>query len=244
MSNPEEIKLMKNDVLQNIQASDKDDEKDFEIFQTKVEAVQKILEQMNSPDQNEQIEGLKEADRMLGNVNDVDNEDSFIVKYRDDRTVINKAAWKDETKVEMDQFTFMRQVEEDAKQRTETRRENEMIANNFRQLGNEAFRKQEYEKAINHYTKAIDHVKDSPILYCNRALTYIKLKLFKRAINDCDFVVNKLDEKNLRSWLYRATAYLNLHDDQNYEMSIKMAKKNNSKEIEYIDDYVQKLKLE
>lgn len=41
-------------------------------------------------------------------------------------------------------------------------------------LGNEAFRKNEYERAITMYTKAIDHVKDSPVLYNNRALTYIR----------------------------------------------------------------------
>lgn len=41
-------------------------------------------------------------------------------------------------------------------------------------LGNDAFRKGEYERAITMYTKAIDHVKDSPVLYNNRALTYIR----------------------------------------------------------------------
>lgn len=41
-------------------------------------------------------------------------------------------------------------------------------------MGNQAFRKKEYEKAISFYTKAIDQVKDSPILYNNRALSYIR----------------------------------------------------------------------
>lgn len=45
-------------------------------------------------------------------------------------------------------------------------------------MGNEAFRKGEYEKAISMYSKAIDHVKDSPILYNNRALTYIRFVKF------------------------------------------------------------------
>lgn len=41
-------------------------------------------------------------------------------------------------------------------------------------MGNDAFRTGEYEKAISMYSKAIDHVKDSPVLYNNRALTYIR----------------------------------------------------------------------
>lgn len=41
-------------------------------------------------------------------------------------------------------------------------------------MGNDAFRKCEYERAVSMYTKAIDHVKDSPVLYNNRALTYIR----------------------------------------------------------------------
>lgn len=44
-------------------------------------------------------------------------------------------------------------------------------------IGNEAFRSGEYEKAIGMYSKAIDHVKDSPVLYNNRALTYIRYVL-------------------------------------------------------------------
>lgn len=44
----------------------------------------------------------------------------------------------------------------------------------FYRKGNEAFRSGEYEKAVSMYTKAIDHVKDSPALYNNRSLTYIR----------------------------------------------------------------------
>lgn len=47
-------------------------------------------------------------------------------------------------------------------------------------MGNGAFRNGEYEKAVSLYGKAIDQVKDSPILYNNRALSFIRLSLFKR----------------------------------------------------------------
>lgn len=96
----------------------------------------------------------------------------------------------------VDKFTFMQQLEQDAAMRAENRRNREIIADNFRKynnhccsdknnslyvsfpsiirLGNKAFKEQRYEEAINLYTKAVDYIKDSPILYNNRALSYIK----------------------------------------------------------------------
>lgn len=108
-------------------------------------------------------------------------------------------------------------------------------------MGNQAFRNCEYEKAINMYSKAIDQIRDSPILYNNRALSYIRLSLYKRAIIDCDFVLNKLDEKNLRSWLYRAKAYFLLQNQRNYEKCIVEAKKHHPKEINYIHKIVSEI---
>ena len=105
-------------------------------------------------------------------------------------------------------------------------------------MGNQAFRNGEYEKAVSMYTKALDQVRDSPILYNNRALSYIRLSLYKRAIIDCDFVINKLDEKNLRAWLYRAKAYFLLNEKRLYEKSIQEAKKHHPKELSYIDKII------
>lgn len=105
-------------------------------------------------------------------------------------------------------------------------------------MGNQAFRNGEFEKATLTYSRAIDQVRDSPILYNNRALSYIRLSLYKRAIIDCDFVLNKLDEKNLRSWLYRAKAYYLLGEQRLYEKSVLEAKKHHPKEISYIEKIV------
>lgn len=41
-------------------------------------------------------------------------------------------------------------------------------------MGNDAFRNGDYERACSMYTKAIAHIKDSSVLYNNRALTYIR----------------------------------------------------------------------
>lgn len=114
----------------------------------------------------------------------------------------------------------------------------ESILISLHRLGNDAFRKGEYEKAISMYSKAIDHVKDSSVLYNNRALSYIKLGLPKKAIIDVDFVIQKLDEKNVRSWLYRANGYYLLGEMRDFEKSVNEAKKNNPKELEFIEKAV------
>jgi hypothetical protein len=50
-----------------------------------------------------------------------------------------------------------------------------------------------------------------------------------------------LDEKNLRSWLYRAKAYYLLDEKRNYEKSIIEAKKHHPKELDYIEKIVQSI---
>lgn len=75
-------------------------------------------------------------------------------------------------------------------------------------------------------------------MYNNRALAYIRLDLHKRAIIDCDFVLDKLDDKNLRAWLYRAKGYYCLGEHRNYERSVSEAKKLNPKDISFIEDIV------
>lgn len=49
-------------------------------------------------------------------------------------------------------------------------------------MGNKAFRDDDVETAVSLYSRAIDMVRDSPILYNNRALSYIKLSLYKRGL--------------------------------------------------------------
>lgn len=47
-----------------------------------------------------------------------------------------------------------------------------------------------------------------------------------------------MDEKNLRSWIYRAKGSYLLNEQRNYEKSISEAKKNNPKELNYIKKVV------
>lgn len=72
----------------------------------------------------------------------------------------------------------------------------------------------------------------------------LRLGNYRRAVMDCDHVVNKLDEKNLRGWLYRALAYKKLDDTYNYDVSVEMAYKTNNKQREQIDEFIEKMKQE
>lgn len=53
--------------------------------------------------------------------------------------------------------------------------------------------------------QAIEWTKDSPLLYNNRALTYIRLKIYSKAIEDCDKTLH-LSENNIKARLYKAKA--------------------------------------
>lgn len=66
------------------------------------------------------------------------NQDNFIVNVRQDRTVLNRKAvyQKDPSDTggpqQMDKYTFMQQMEQDAAERTKIRQERERISQNFR----------------------------------------------------------------------------------------------------------------
>lgn len=66
-------------------------------------------------------------------------------------------------------------------------------------------------------------------------ISTIRLGLYKKAIIDADFVIQKLDEKNVRSWLHRAKSYYLLDEKADFEKSINEAKKNNPKQLDFIE---------
>lgn len=47
----------------------------------------------------------------------------------------------------------------------------------------------DYQKAMECYTLALEHIKDMKAIYTNRALAFIKLKKYAKAIKDCDNVI-------------------------------------------------------
>lgn len=70
------------------------------------------------------------------------------------------------------------------------------------------------------------------------------MRNYKRALDDCNYVLEKLQETNLRAWLYRATAYKHLDDEDNFNESVAKALEHNPKRYEYIDKMVAQIKAE
>ncbi|XP_030565119.1 tetratricopeptide repeat protein 12 [Drosophila novamexicana] len=198
---------------------------------SKVDEVMNLLRGIKKPNAEE---AETESEETAGSVTD----DNFMVTARKNQ-IEGKGNTLNSAK---DRLTFMRQVEVDQAERSKARLERERVAQKFRKLGNSDYRKGDYESAVRMYSQALENIKDSPILYINRSLCFIKLGRFKRAIIDCDFVLNKLDEKNMRAWLYRAMAYKSLNDEASFENCIKYVRKYHSKQLEFIDAFIEKIK--
>ncbi|XP_017058307.1 tetratricopeptide repeat protein 12 [Drosophila ficusphila] len=227
----------------NLNPKDGDDFSEFEATLAKIEDI------LNSKGPIEDdSEATKGADGGAKEKNfDNLDVDKVRLKVRQNRTLINKKSMEEDNAKQaktMDQQSFMEQVERDANDRAEARAKAEYEAEVQRSQGNEAFRSEKYEKAILHYDKAIIKVKDSAISYCNRALCYIKLKNYKRALRDCDYVLEKLNEKNLRALLYRANVYKRLGQSDKFEESVAKAREHNPHQLAYIDKFVKQLEAE
>ncbi|BFZ01434.1 hypothetical protein BsWGS_04473 [Bradybaena similaris] len=91
-----------------------------------------------------------------------------------------------------------------------TEEEKDLKANREKDKGNEAFKSQDYDEAVTYYTRSISLM---PIAasYNNRALAYLKLKKWDKAIRDCNSVLN-IEVDNIKALMRRGTAYKSKHD--------------------------------
>lgn len=62
-------------------------------------------------------------------------------------------------------------------------------ADEFKDQGNDLFKKGDYVKSIQMYTAAIALAPRTAVYYSNRAMAYLKLEQFERAIADCDLSI-------------------------------------------------------
>jgi len=82
-------------------------------------------------------------------------------------------------------------------------------AQDFKAQGNEFFKKKEYLKAIEFYTKAIELNPIDPSYYANRAACYLGLKKFNKCIQDCDETIN-IDPNFTKAWMRKGRSCFNL----------------------------------
>ncbi|KAI4454859.1 phosphoenolpyruvate synthase-related [Holotrichia oblita] len=205
-------------------------EEEFTNFMHRVTEVNKIVKKLNSQDEKLQNIGLLEADQYLK------DSDQTMVEKLDEKNVVLKFEVC---------FTeaFMEEVSKDADRRYKDKLVRKEKMETFKKQASLAFRRGEYERALNCYNKAIEQIKDSCMLYNNRCLTNIKLKLYDNAISDAKFAL-RLDEDHLRARLFLAKAqYLN-GNMKDYESTIEEAKTRHENHINFIIEFVEKLKEE
>ncbi|KAL0271138.1 UNVERIFIED_CONTAM: hypothetical protein PYX00_008330 [Menopon gallinae] len=97
--------------------------------------------------------------------------------------------------------------------------EQQIIANQAKDRGNESFKTGDYSTALKYYNLSL---KLCPTVnaYNNRAMTYIKLQNYQEALGDCNEVL-KREQNNIKALHRRATAYQNLGGDNNNELALK-----------------------
>ncbi|XP_053545809.1 tetratricopeptide repeat protein 12 [Bombina bombina] len=190
------------------------EEGSLETFLKDVEEISEIVQGLNSSDSSHRENAFLQADKRLSLLKA--EEDIEGTRIKTNRTVINKSPSANTVssrpvinKSQMSQDTFLAQLENDAKERAQRRKEKENMANALKTLGNEAFVSGDYEAAVQHYTEGLDKMKDMQVLYTNRALAYIKLQKYQHAISDCAWAL-KCNEKCLKAYVHMGRAYVEL----------------------------------
>ncbi|XP_017031394.1 tetratricopeptide repeat protein 12 [Drosophila kikkawai] len=215
-----------------------------ESFLKKPSMVKEVMEYLDTIENANKMDSTRTARKTAVDRKSVAQDDDFLVTLRTPtnvRSSFRRAKFK-KIPMNTNQFTFMRQIEPEPEDRILARQQREIVAETFRRSGNFEYRKQRFEVAIDFYTRGLTYVKDTPVLYVNRAMCYIKLRAYKRGIMDCDHVLTYIDEKYPRAWLYRAAAYKRLNDEANYEYSVSQVKRLNNTETEFIDDFLEKMR--
>ncbi|KAK3758583.1 hypothetical protein RRG08_041233 [Elysia crispata] len=221
--------------MANLQLRNQPSEEELNAFLSKVDQLDDVLKGLNSQDDDKKIHYTAKADELIEKFENekkqikkdkADNDDDSDLpktKFGFSKTSINKDAYKNEppasstlsTQVpsisqEADQKAFMAAMEADAKERYERKKAAEKIAAVLKDKGNALFRQGNFQEALDFYDKAIHEVRDSSILYTNRAQAKIKLGKFEEAISDCDWALRAWPNC-LKAYVHQGHAHLSLH---------------------------------
>ncbi|KAK9298751.1 hypothetical protein QLX08_008050 [Tetragonisca angustula] len=218
-------------------------EEEFQNFMHRVTEVEKIVKKLASPNPEEQKHGQILADEILEKRSEKNICDDIELKIKMNRTVINKCSINENfTEEQMSKEAFMRSVEKDAKERTENRKIRNERAETLKTIGNGAFKEKNYEKAVTYYSKALEQRKDSTVLWNNRALSYIQLGLFEKALADCEWAL-KVNNTNLKALLNSAKCYKQLGDEIKYKEYIQLAKERNPHFNKFINEFEESMDM-
>ncbi|GFO38019.1 sperm-associated antigen 1-like [Plakobranchus ocellatus] len=91
-----------------------------------------------------------------------------------------------------------------------TEEEKERKANREKDKGNEAFRSHDFEESVTYYSRSISLMPNAAS-FNNRALAYLKLESWDKAIKDCNKVLS-FEADNIKALLRRGTAFKSKKD--------------------------------
>ncbi|XP_075971998.1 tetratricopeptide repeat protein 12 isoform X1 [Anticarsia gemmatalis] len=192
---------------------------EFNNFMKKVGEVSKLVKDLASGDKEKADKAQALADQYLDGKVILDDDNNVALKVKQNRSVINTKAFKsieNKDTGEVDKEAWMAEVSRDAERRYEDRKIRREKADTLKTRATKAFRRQEYDKALSCYNQAIEHVRDDPLLYCDRALTNIKLGKFEKVYDDCYWAI-RLNEKSFKARLYKARAHKELEEMEKFE---------------------------
>ncbi|XP_074750980.1 tetratricopeptide repeat protein 12 isoform X3 [Strix uralensis] len=181
-------------------------EQDFQRFLRRVDEITNLVQGLNSPDPAVKEKIIAETEKRLHDQETSKEEETKTIV---NRTVINTQASDMANAEAVNADDFLAILEKDAKERAKRRKRNEHLANALKEKGNDAFRKGDYDIAIQRYTEGLEKLKDKQELYTNRAQAYLKMHEYEKAIGDCEWAL-KCNEKCIKAYFLMGKAHLAL----------------------------------
>ncbi|XP_061538032.1 tetratricopeptide repeat protein 12 isoform X1 [Phycodurus eques] len=181
-----------------------DSPEDLDVFLKNIDDVSKLVKDLNSPDVEVQQEAMKKADSKIAALNGS-------CRTKVNKTTINTSL-PPKTPVNAQTESaenFMRLMERDAEDRRKKRLAQEEKATAFKDKGNQAYGRGDYETAVKYYSEGLAELRDMQQLYTNRAQAYIILEKYEEAISDCEWAL-KCNENCIKAYLHMGKAYLGL----------------------------------
>ncbi|XP_030076910.1 tetratricopeptide repeat protein 12 [Microcaecilia unicolor] len=220
------------------------EEKDFEKFLQDVDEISELIQGLSSEDPDVRQKAVSETDKRILAVDKEGIQEVEGCRTSLNRIVINSLPSDqplhlapEPQKMDMNKDSFLAFVEKDAKERAERRKQNTMLANALKEMGNEAFSRGDYETAVQRYSEGLDKLRDIEVLYTNRAQAYIKLEKYEDAITDCEWAL-RCNDKSIKARVHMGKAYLALKDyfkaRQCYQKILEM----DPKREKMIKDYI------
>nr|XP_033774347.1 tetratricopeptide repeat protein 12 [Geotrypetes seraphini] len=220
------------------------EEKDLEKFLQDVDEITELIQGLSSEDPHVRQKAASKTDERTSGIGKEGIQEDEGCQTRLNRTVINSSpsyqplhTAPEPQKMELNKDSFLEYVEKDAKERAERRKQNTVLANALKEMGNKAFARGDYETAVQKYTEGLDKLRDIEVLYTNRAQAYIKLEKYQDAVTDCEWAL-KCNDKSIKACVHMGKAYLGLKDyfmaRQCYQKILEM----DPKREKMIKDYI------